>query len=59
MGTDNVKGRTYAELKTDLGLNNVDNTTDAAKPVSTATQSALDAKQDNLTFGKVSGNTLK
>jgi hypothetical protein len=26
MGTNNVKGRTYAELKTDLTLNNVENT---------------------------------
>jgi len=42
-----------------VGLGNVDNTTDAGKPVSTATQTALDAKQDDLTFGKVSGNTLK
>ena len=31
--------------KSDVGLGNVDNTTDAAKPVSTATQTALDAKQ--------------
>lgn len=43
--------RTGAQLKTDLaltkgdvGLGNVDNTSDTAKPVSTATQSALDAK---------------
>lgn len=43
--------RTPAQLKTDLslsksdvGLSNVDNTSDASKPVSTATQTALDAK---------------
>lgn len=30
--------------KTDLNLNNVDNTSDAAKPISTATQLALDLK---------------
>ena len=30
--------------KTDVGLANVDNTTDASKPVSTATQTALDLK---------------
>lgn len=30
--------------KTDVGLGNVDNTSDANKPVSTATQTALDAK---------------
>ena len=51
MGSSNVKGRTYSELKGDLslvkgdvGLGNVDNTTDANKPVSTATQTALNAK---------------
>lgn len=44
--------RTMAQLKTDLsltksdvGLGNVDNTSDANKPISTATQTALDAKQ--------------
>lgn len=31
--------------KTDVGLSNVDNTSDASKPVSTATQTALDAKR--------------
>ena len=35
--------------KTDVGLSNVDNTTDAAKPVSTATQTALNAKLDTTT----------
>lgn len=34
--------------KTAVGLDNVDNTTDANKPVSTATQTALNAKQDTL-----------
>lgn len=45
--------RTIAQLKSDLtltksdvGLGNVDNTSDANKPVSTATQSALDLKAD-------------
>lgn len=44
--------RTMAQLKTDLsltkgdvGLGNVDNTSDANKPISTATQTALDGKQ--------------
>jgi hypothetical protein len=36
--------RTPAQVKTTLSLNNVDNTSDASKPVSTATQTALDAK---------------
>lgn len=33
---------------TDVGLGNVDNTSDVNKPVSTATQTALNAKQDTL-----------
>lgn len=37
-----------ALVKGDVGLGNVDNTSDANKPVSTATQTALDAKR-NLT----------
>ena len=32
-----------------VGLGNVDNTSDANKPVSTATQTALDAKADSAT----------
>jgi hypothetical protein len=46
--------------KSDVGLANVDNTTDANKPVSTATQTALDLKApiDSPTFtGTVSGVT--
>lgn len=34
--------------KTSVGLGNVDNTSDANKPVSTATQTALDAKENTL-----------
>ena len=37
--------------KADIGLGNVDNTSDADKPISTATQTALNAKQDTLTAG--------
>ena len=47
--------------KTDVGLANVDNTTDANKPVSTATQTALDLKANlaGATFtGAVSGTDL-
>lgn len=36
--------------KAAVGLGNVDNTSDANKPVSSATQTALDAKQDVLTL---------
>ena len=42
-------------VKGDVGLGNVDNTSDADKPVSTATQTALNAKQDTL----VSGTNIK
>ncbi len=41
--------KTFATLnKTAVGLGNVDNTSDANKPVSTATQTALDAKTNKL-----------
>lgn len=39
---------TVAQVKTALALNNVDNTSDANKPISTATQTALNAKQATL-----------
>tara|TARA_Y100000389_G_scaffold9021_1_gene8449 strand:+ start:145 stop:1356 length:1212 start_codon:yes stop_codon:yes gene_type:complete len=45
--------------RTNLGLGNVDNTSDADKQVSTAQQSALDAKQDTLTFGIGDTNAVK
>lgn len=47
-----VAGRTgdVTLTKSDVGLGNVDNTSDADKPISTATQTALNAKQDTLTF---------
>jgi len=40
--SDSWTNRTMSQLKTDLALNNVDNTSDANKPISTATQAALD-----------------
>ena len=49
---------TAATLKTAMSLNNVNNTSDADKPVSTATQTALDAKADkvsNATAGNFAG----
>lgn len=36
--------------KANIGLSNVDNTSDANKPISTATQTALDGKQASLGF---------
>lgn len=41
--------------KGDIGLSNVDNTSDTDKPISTATQTALNAKENTL----VSGTTIK
>lgn len=41
--------------KTMIGLSNVDNTSDASKPISSATQTALNTKQATL----VSGTTIK
>jgi hypothetical protein len=43
--------KTFQTLdKTAVGLANVDNTSDANKPISTDTQTALNAKQDTLTL---------
>lgn len=42
-------------VKADVGLGNVDNTSDANKPVSTATQNALDGKL-NLSGGVLTGS---
>ena len=48
--------KTFQPLnKTAVGLANVDNTSDVSKPTSTATQTALNLKQDIL----VSGTTIK
>jgi hypothetical protein len=42
-------GNPHGTTKSDVGLGNVDNTSDAGKPISTATQSALNGKQNNIT----------
>lgn len=42
--------------KSDVGLGNVDNTSDANKPISTATQTALDGKVDKVTGKALSTN---
>ena len=47
-----LTGTQQSNVKTNIGLGNVSNTSDAAKPVSTATQEALDGKLDK------SGGTL-
>lgn len=46
--------RSISQLKTDLAINNIDNTSDANKPVSTAQQTALDLKA-NLTSPSLIG----
>lgn len=54
---DSVNGQVGVVVltKTDIGLGNVDNTSDANKPISTATQTALNSKQDTL----ISGTNIK
>lgn len=52
-----VAGRTGAVTltKSDVGLSNVDNTSDANKPISTATQTALDAKASDSAVVHLTG----
>ena len=58
-----VNGRTGEVVltKTDVGLSNVDNTADKDKPVSTAQQTALDAKADRkkVTLAQAESLTLR
>lgn len=54
-GDKTFTGTTSGITKSMVGLNNVDNTDDINKPVSTATQTALNLKQDTL----VSGTNIK
>jgi hypothetical protein len=49
-GVGETKKVAPSQLKVALALDNVSNTSDANKPVSTATQTALDLKQDALTL---------
>ena len=49
IGEGGTGAKTAANARTNLGLGNVDNTSDANKPVSIATQNALDAKANELT----------
>lgn len=50
-----VLGAGTASTKADVGLGNADNTSDANKPVSTATQTALNAKEDAANKGVAGG----
>jgi len=45
---------TYTPTKADIGLGNVDNTSDANKPISTAMQTALNGKEPTITAGTTS-----
>lgn len=52
-----VSGNPHNVTKSDVGLGNCDNTSDANKPISDATQDALDLKAD-LVSGKVPASQL-
>lgn len=52
-----TSGNPHHVTKSEVGLGNVDNTSDANKPISTATQAALDMKAD-LVGGKVPSSQL-
>ena len=56
---DSVAGKTgvVTLVKGDVGLGSVDNTSDLNKPVSTATQTALNLKADSSTVSSHTGNT--
>ena len=56
-GVDSVAGKTgvVSLAKGDVGLDNVDNTSDINKPISTATQTALNTKVDITTNQTVEG----
>jgi hypothetical protein len=47
----------HSTTKSQVGLGNVDNTSDVDKPVSTATQTALDAKATNTSLDAHTNNT--
>jgi hypothetical protein len=59
-GVSTVNGRSGDVTldKTDVGLNNVDNTSDANKPVSTATQTALNLKVNASALGSIAYSDL-
>ena len=44
----------HATTKAQVGLGNADNTSDANKPISNATQTALNAKENTITAGTIS-----
>ena len=56
LSTDELAAVALSGDKADIGLGNVNNTADTDKPVSTAQQTALDAKADNTTVTEIDGN---
>jgi hypothetical protein len=70
-GGSDIDDLSVSDVRTLLSINNVDNTSDLNKPISTATQTALDLKQDksksetfvlskaNGTFGSHTGTTAE
>lgn len=57
VGSNRVFHQGFTPTKAEVGLGNVDNTSDANKPVSTAQQTALDGKADKGAIGS-SGLTM-
>ena len=52
---DHIRKNNATGFKTSLALNNVDNTSDVAKPVSTATQTALNLKENTANKAVANG----
>jgi hypothetical protein len=59
-GVTTVNGRDgdVTLSKEDVGLSNVNNTSDADKEISTATQNALNLKADNASIGSIASHNL-
>lgn len=55
----NLTSSQQLQARTNIGLANVDNTRDKDKPISTATQQALDGKQDTLTLTTLSNGNIR
>ena len=60
-GVTSVNGKTgdVTLAKSNIGLGNVDNTSDANKPISTATQTALNGKLDKTAVVDVTADAIK
>ena len=56
LGSGGTGVASISELKTSLGVDQINNTSDASKPISTATQAALTTKVDKVTGKELSTN---